>query len=152
MTTEKKRVGEMTPQEKNQAIHEACGLGKQYYLMKGGYYYRPDACGYTGNRRDAGLYSEEEATRREYPHDEPVTKHLADPANYSGDLNAMHEAEHVALSDSRAQRYVDHLISVTGATLKREDGTSYGVMHWLIYHATAAQRADAFLLTIGHPL
>lgn len=46
-----------------------------YVLRKRGYFYRPKSCGYTDNIDNAGRYSYEEAKRREYPHDEPVTMH-----------------------------------------------------------------------------
>lgn len=46
-----------------------------YLLQKRGYFYRPNAAGYTSRIEEAGLYTLQEATRREYPYDEPVTKH-----------------------------------------------------------------------------
>ena len=67
--------------------------------------------------------------------------------DYLSDLNAMHEAEDV-LSDARVQRYVDHLANVTNAHLET-NGVRYGVNYWSIYHATASQRAEAFLRTLN---
>lgn len=46
-----------------------------YVLRKRGYFYRPNASGYTGRIEEAARYTLKEATRREYPHDDPVTKH-----------------------------------------------------------------------------
>lgn len=41
--------------------------GTQYHILKGGYYYRPDAQGYTANKSEAGLYSLEEAISYSHP-------------------------------------------------------------------------------------
>lgn len=38
-------------------------LDEQYFIMKRGYYYRPESCGYTSNPREAGLFSKEYAER-----------------------------------------------------------------------------------------
>jgi len=48
-----------------------------WVLRKRGLFYRPGDHGYTGNINDAGRYTYEEAKARVYPHDEPVTMHLA---------------------------------------------------------------------------
>lgn len=57
------------------------------------------------------------------------------PQNYSSDLNRMHEAEKV-LSQMEQDQYWDHL----------KDITDEGFYH---LHASARQRAEAFLRTIG---
>ena len=59
-------------------------------------------------------------------------KHLPD---YLNDLNAMHEAEKV-LTKEQAEKYVTILCLQVQPTPQ-------------LYHATAAQRAEAFLRTIG---
>ena len=68
-------------------------------------------------------------------------KHLPD---YLNDLNAMHEAEKLILNYDAGShgRYIDHLIDVCG---KRKDET----WHLAIFHATASQRAEAFLRTLN---
>jgi hypothetical protein len=60
------------------------------------------------------------------------TKDLPD---YLNDLNAMHEAEKV-LTKEQAEKYVTILCLQVQPTPQ-------------LYHATAAQRAEAFLKTIG---
>lgn len=61
-----------------------------WVLRKRGLFYRPGDRGYTGNINDAGRYTYEEAKQRVYPHDEPVTMHLASDFGAAGsaDLDA----------------------------------------------------------------
>lgn len=61
--------------------------------------------------------------------------------NYPEDLNAMHEAEKV-LTPQQTPCYVATLITVCGSAGNRAIG-------WPYITATAAQRAGAFLRTIG---
>lgn len=66
--------------------------------------------------------------------------------DYLLDLNAMHEAEKTFNGNhQRIARYQDALIKVIGVTGFGPFGT---IENWLL-HATAAQRAEAFLRTIG---
>ena len=64
------------------------------------------------------------------------------PPDYAGNLNEMHEAEK-RLSDSQLSAYVGELANVI---VNGEDKTTLGNQMW---HATAEQRAEAFLKTIG---
>ena len=59
------------------------------------------------------------------------------PPDYLHDLNAMHEAEKrlFKLANTNEEAYSHHLTCLTSG--------------WSTYHATAAQRAEAFLRTIG---
>lgn len=61
---------------------------EEYVLLKRGYFYRPNAAGYTDRIAEAGRYSLEEAQLHEYPHDEPVTKQKIEPLPYSTDIAA----------------------------------------------------------------
>jgi hypothetical protein len=63
--------------------------------------------------------------------------------NYCNDLNAMHEVTSV-LGDRTTQRFTDELIKATKA-----DSHGVAVIYSSLYDATAAQRAEAFLRTIG---
>ena len=56
--------------------------------------------------------------------------------DYLNDLNAMHEAEKV-LTESHQGTMIDFLVIV-----ERQEG-------WNAFHATAAQRAEAFLKTLN---
>ena len=64
------------------------------------------------------------------------------PPDYLRDLNAMHEAEK-RLSASQLSAYVGELAN---AIINGENKTTLGNQMW---HATAAQRSEAFLKTIG---
>lgn len=140
----------MTDTEINQAIADLSGP-RLYVLRKPIHdpfgYYRDNACGYTGSAAGAWKVTEEEAkkyiTGPAYKN-EP-DKVIMEPAavpNYVGDLNAMHEAEKTLPRD----RQVTH-----GALLACECG--YGTWDEFHFfdgaHATARQRAKAFLRTLG---
>lgn len=60
---------------------------------------------------------------------------LGDLPDYLNDLNAMHEAEKTAVGNKLAGEYDSNLRRI------------FGARSWT-WHATAAQRADAFLLTV----
>lgn len=66
--------------------------------------------------------------------------------NYCNDLNAMHEAEKVLTEEQRGQ-IVDELCEI----VLREKNTESGPMTAIIaaFFATARQRAEAFLRTLG---
>ena len=63
------------------------------------------------------------------------------PPDYLNDLNAMHEAEKVLTSEQNNE-YIATLQTVCGSSVPLAIAGSY-------VHATAAQRAEAFLRTIG---
>lgn len=60
--------------------------------------------------------------------------------DYPNDLNAMHDAESV-LKEPQRTLYLNYLIS--------NGGPSFADCEWAQVHATAAQRAEAFLRTMG---
>ena len=116
----------MKPEQQRIAIAEACGWkGISFEYLTGYAPWRPT------------------------PYSERVMGDLdsipLDPLpNYLNDLNAMHEAEKLILNYDAGShgRYIDHLIDVCG---KRKDET----WHLAIFHATASQRAEAFLRTLN---
>ena len=105
----------MTDQEINKAIAEALGwtgLRESRFERNGGH-----RIGYIGAP----------------PPSTPRPCGVSVP-DFVNDLNAMHEAEKVALRERAAQiRYLDHL----------------PIHEWDQVHATARQRAEAFLKTFG---
>jgi hypothetical protein len=65
----------------------------------------------------------------------------ADPPNYCKDLNAMHEAEKV-LNSSEEKMYFANLKEIVGDLIWYRNPCKN-------YRATARQRAEAFLRTLG---
>lgn len=69
------------------------------------------------------------------------------PPDYLNDLNAMHEAEKV-LNWDQQKVFISHLLGLEG-----RNGDALWTLAWdsawLCSHATAAQRAEAFLRVIG---
>ncbi len=117
--------------------------------MKRGLYYREGAHGYTAIRREAWTVAEEEARAHEYKRgtpDEWVTIERDETDDYTGDLNAMHEAEEL-LDYDQCLSFEDELCDVT----KKENDAAEIPPPWRfsVAHATAAQRAEALLRTIG---
>ena len=113
----------MTDEEMNKAIAEACGW-KCGYTEKSGYYV-VDPNGF-----QRGWSKLEDVAISALP-------------NYCADLNAMHEAEKV-LGEKRIRTYAFLLAQVldTSPTVDLDD-------QFLNIHATARQRAEAFLRTLG---
>jgi hypothetical protein len=90
-----------------------------------------DACGIRKfNRHDGAgwMYKTNEGWQTDCP-------------NYCADLNAMHEAEEVLKGYEQIATYVWHLENTSGDWSTDE--------HLIGTHATARQRAGAFLRTLG---
>jgi predicted RecB family nuclease len=66
--------------------------------------------------------------------------------DYPNDLNAVHRVEE-RLVDSECQKctYIDKLVQVT----KADQHIAGGIVYWCVYHATARQRCEAILRTVG---
>ncbi len=117
----------MTDQEQNIAVAEACGW--HHFIINDEY----------GNDR---------ALR---PTDKAVTGCVfTDLPNYGTDLNAMHEAEKFMMH-KQWPKYVTQLARVIaiGRSRIRDDDTRVSVPTNMLLAATAAQRREAFLRTIG---
>lgn len=65
--------------------------------------------------------------------------------DYLNDLNAMHEAEKVLTPDTRPE----YLCQLFDAATRGRSGLYPVDENYLSHHATASQRAEAFLRTIG---
>lgn len=119
----------MTDQEINIAIAEACGHKIEAMQMKGGW----------------NLYCGDVATS--FYWDTSTTPELKEIPHllldYTTDLNAMHEAEK-KLDTNQLSLYADKLDAVCVPT------HSCPLTHWqAVAMATACQRAEAFLRTMG---
>lgn len=64
--------------------------------------------------------------------------HLENPSDYCNDLNAMHEAEKIFCNYSLKLEYAD------GVAFTCDENLRFNAIH-----ATARQRAEAFLRTLG---
>ena len=78
----------------------------------------------------------------EYMNQSDRLRHIPD---YLNDLNAMHEAEKVLTPDTRPE----YLCQLFDAATRGRSGLYPVDENYLSHHATAAQRAEAFLRTIG---
>ena len=133
----------MTNEEINRAVAEHVGTADQWLIVKRGYFYRPDAKGYTAHEPDAWKLPLAEAKKYEYLiGDEPVTLSRASIPSYAEDLNAMHEAEK-ELDDfqhdrMRSQLWLRMIKETKGEKTSRR-----------VHSAEASERAEAFLRAIG---
>jgi acyl-CoA thioesterase FadM len=128
----------MTPEAQRIAIAEACG--KQVI------YWRVD---YNNHGRTSSYIAKTEEAANSWPFRDGgihLFVNVAAIPDYLADLNAMHEAE--AVLDDRQQQcrnYVEELEHV----LIRAHEMSLDPSRFGMLHATAAQRAEAFLRTLG---
>lgn len=133
----------MTNEEINKAIAEHVGTADRWLIVKRGYFYRPEAKGYTSSESGAWKLPIVEAKRYEYLiGDEPVTLSRASIPNYAGDLNAIHEAEK-ALDDHEHDRMRNQLWLLMIKTTERNKTSRR------VHSAEARERAEALLRTIG---
>lgn len=114
----------MNPQEINRRIAIACG----WLDIKE----QADDCGTTGLCGVPARHANAVGLGSAFDYTIP---------NYYGDLNAMHEAENT-LKDEQKFPYMEEIYNLTDSPDALECG-------WYLTNATAAQRAEAFLRTIG---
>ena len=117
----------MKPEQQRIAIAEICG-------------WTSIAADYPVNINDGDYYTPWPSGRS------PSYKYSQLP-DYLNDLNAMHEAEKCLLPPERG-RWAQCLEKVVRCNINEVDGIDYDELAELA-HATAAQRAEAFLRTLG---
>ncbi len=137
----------MTPEAQRRAIADCMPklfvIRKQIHDPFG--YYREKAAGYT-TRAEAWQVTEEEG--RKYISGRPTDNDrvVLEPApmpDYPSDLNAMHKAEET-LTNEQQRDYFNELSITSGAR-----AGEHPLYAFTICHATAAQRAEAFLRTLN---
>lgn len=138
MTAPKKRISEMSPEEKRIAIAEACGA--KWWLYDSGYTWLM-----SGELKDTQFNKAGRWTKSGTPKDPSKIVVGNSIPDYLNDLNAMHEAEKTFIEYPDRMTYWGQLHRLIGADDKPFHKCWYGVMT-----ATAEQRAHAFLLTLGH--
>ena len=94
-----------------------------------------EACGWQRKTR-SGIHLGSPHSWTEWKNQE-LPYGASEPPDYLNDLNAMHEAEKVLTPQQHCDYRLELMLSVGGLS------------HHL---ATAAQRADAFLLTLGYKI
>lgn len=67
--------------------------------------------------------------------------------DYLSDLNAMHEAEET-LSENKQEYFESFLQGIANSGINAEEAETHD-FYWSVIHATAEERAEAFLKTIG---
>jgi hypothetical protein len=121
----------MTPEQINQRIAEACGPTKGHWEE-----FASTACQTVNTGRiwiDHGWTG-------------PGGKVYDELPNYHGDLNAMHEAECALQNMGKFwPDYIDELSKLFRCGFSDKDATNWSQM----CRATAPQRAEAFLRTLG---
>jgi hypothetical protein len=127
------KIDSMTPEQKRIAIAEACGWKCLPRLL------------HNGQWKDIPSWVQ----RRFYdgkPEDYCMGGQMigAMPPDYLNDLNAMHEAEKILKDTGQYTGLSLYITSLGGGIEDQACLEDY----WQCCHATAAQRADAFLLTI----
>lgn len=134
----------MNTDEMRIAIAEHLGA-QRYGLRRHGLWYRTGAGGYTSSPREAWALPLEKAKKHERLKgsvNEHVTVEPLPTPNYPEDLNAIAEAEG-KMEAIHWSEYVEQLRFVV------ENQTNKSCHMVFIYCATARQRAEAFLRTVG---
>jgi hypothetical protein len=113
-----------------------------------------EACGWTCCGQVQGLNPhglvpwrkiDDYTTRQVLNHEVPMDT-LPD---YLNNLNAMHEAEKAFIGDaSSAMTFAMYLLRINGQSISTEHDDLNCDHAWIAAHATAAQRAEAFLRTL----
>lgn len=135
----------MTTEQIRIAVAEEMGTAAFYAVRKEGYYYRPNAHGYTSRIEEAGRYSKEEA-RRHLMRGEVMDIVPIPPPDYPNDLNACAEFE-ATLSEKEVAFYLTKLLLVRYRT-----GADHGMIACMqdkLAFATARERCEAFLRLRG---
>ena len=119
----------MTPQKQRIAIAEACGWK---------WIRSPEQVAFTAGFTMPDKWVIDPHGTLQFPHNTP---------DYLNDLNAMHQVEKVIVPSSEytLSSYMFELSKIVIPA----GSTRRGLISEYIFHATAAQRAEAFLRTIG---
>lgn len=134
----------MTNQEINERIAVITGFHDKVGLKKRGYWYRPDACGYTTKESEAGRYTNKEAKNHEYLiGEQPVTIHKFTTPNYAESLDACREFEESLSEDER------HNYGLLIENTERFDTLWGGNRITAMVTVTAKERCEAFLRLKG---
>lgn len=133
----------MNDQELNNLVAQAINLD-EWVITKNGYYYRPNACGYTDRLSEAWKVPLETAKKYEMYADNPkvafydkVLIEKAPTPDFGGDLNEMRRAENY-LSDEQWTDYINMLYFVTFKPAAKDRDKQ-------AINSSAAEKREAFL-------
>jgi hypothetical protein len=136
----------MTNEEINRAVAESVGFN-WWAVEKGGWYYRQGGAGYTNRIEEAGRYTEANA-RKLLARGEPMSVRKIPHPDYCNDLNAMHEVV-CKLPDGEPRDCYLRELQIVTQTWEKVDNDDDDDWLWHSANATARQRAEAYLRTIG---
>lgn len=141
----------MTPEQQRIAIAEACGRDLTSFRFKHQGVNRdvPQWSPSYNSSEEAQEVSNEEARRwgtRCWPVESFIDQYRA--PDYLNDLNAMHEAEKVLDDGVLWKGYLNRLWDVVCPQFEQMSGLNAAI-GLLLVHATAKQRAEAFLKTLN---
>lgn len=133
----------MNDQQLNNLVAEAIGLD-EWVITKNGYYYRPNACGYTDRLSEAWKVPLEMAKKYEMYADNPkvafydkVLIEKAPTPDFGADLNEMRRAENY-LSDEQWTDYINMLYFITFKPAAKDRDRQ-------AINSSAAEKREAFL-------
>ncbi len=133
----------MNDQELNNLVAEAIGLD-EWVIIKNGYYYRPNAWGYTDRLSEAWKVPLETAKKYEMYADNPkvafcekVLIQKAPTPDFGGDLNEMRRVEN-CLSDEQWTDYINMLYFITFKPAAKDRDRQ-------AINSSAAEKREAFL-------
>jgi len=135
-----------TNDELNRIIAE-WHVGELYVIVKHGLYYRENACGYTGDLRDAWKVTLDAAKDHEYNPKgcvDPVTIKRAPALDYCQDLNAIHEAW-LKLTFEQKMVWAEKVYHMV---IDQETKMRWFEVLTLVSNISARQRAEALVKVI----
>ncbi len=141
----------MNDQQLNNLVAEAIGLD-EWVITKNGYYYRPDACGYTSNLAEAWKVPLETAKKYEMYADNPrvpfcekVLIQKAPDPDFGEDLNETRKMETFLMRDENAlflNLYENELYRHCNLKNYLDSGKTSELFSW---NAKASTRRKCFL-------
>lgn len=137
-------MNHLTDEQLNAAIHAA--LPEEWLILKRGYYYRPDAKGYTNRIEEAWRVPLTIAKQHERPHGEPVTIRPVPPRNYCGSLDVLHSV--ITTLDYAKQSLFEHFLGELTKTYGMALRRAFVGERFRLANAGARIRAEALFHTL----
>lgn len=137
----------MSPEAQIEALHRALKTEKLFLLMKRGYYYRPNAAGYTDQIREAGRYTAEEANiHTSNGRSQEVHSQVA-PLEKFDTFEALMVAERKLISDEREFVWAQELLKAADPEYASKTGRVVAALS--VAQMPLDKRREALLCTLG---